>query len=93
MFQKNRKKYPPGVAPKGLIYSDCFFEVQKCGGALTYQMESEGYAFLLGLSYALLDNLHVFGKATIYGALGTKSSLYKSWDDNDVVMVGLQAWF
>ena len=62
-------------------------------GALTYQMESEGYAFLLGLSYALLDNLHVFGKATIYGALGTKSSLYKSWDDNDVVMVGLQAWF
>ena len=62
-------------------------------GALTYQMESEGYAFLLGLSYALEDNLQVFGKATFYGALGTKSSLYKSWDDNDVVMVGLQAWF
>lgn len=62
-------------------------------GALTYQMESEGYALLLGLSYALQDNLQVFGKATFYGALGDKSSLYKSWDENDGCTVGMQAWF
>lgn len=68
-------------------------EKLKARGALTYQAESEGYALLLGLSYALHDNLQVFGKATIYGALGDKSSLYKSWDTNDGVTIGMQAWF
>jgi hypothetical protein len=46
MFQKNRKKYPPGVAPKGLIYSDCFFEVQKCGvcsALVAVPWQGEGY--------------------------------------------------
>lgn len=61
--------------------------------ALTYQVESEGYALLAGLSYALLDDLQVFFKTTVYGALGSKSSIYKTWDDNDSLKVGMRAWF
>lgn len=61
--------------------------------ALTYQVESEGYALLAGLSYALLDDLHIFLKGTLYGAPGSKTSLYKTWDDNDSLMVGMKAWF
>ncbi|WP_293908887.1 hypothetical protein [Sphaerochaeta sp. UBA5836] len=61
--------------------------------ALTYHIESEGYALLAGLSYALQDNLTVFLKTTMYGALGNKSSIYASWDDNDSVVVGMKAWF
>lgn len=61
--------------------------------ALTYNIESEGYAVLTSLSYALEDNLSVFLKGTVYGAAGTKSSLYKSWDDNDSLQVGMKAWF
>lgn len=61
--------------------------------ALTYQVESEGYALLAGLSYALLDDLQVFFKTTVYGALGNKSSIYKTWDDNDSLKVGMRAWF
>jgi len=29
----------------------------------------------------------------MYGALGNKSSIYASWDDNDSVVVGMKAWF
>jgi hypothetical protein len=61
--------------------------------ALTYHIESEGYALLAGLSYTLQDNLTVFLKTTMYGALGNKSSIYASWDDNDSVVVGMKAWF
>lgn len=61
--------------------------------ALTYQVESEGYAVLLGVDYDLTDNLNLFAKSTFYGALGSKSSLYKSWDANDQVTVGMRAWF
>ncbi|MDD2396177.1 MAG: hypothetical protein PHG12_10605, partial [Sphaerochaeta sp.] len=61
--------------------------------AVTYNIESEGYAVLTSLSYALEDNLSVFLKGTVYGAAGTKSSLYKSWDDNDSLQVGMKAWF
>lgn len=61
--------------------------------ALTYNIESEVYAVLTSLSYALEDNLSVFLKGTVYGAVGTKSSLYKSWDDNDSLQVGIKAWF
>lgn len=61
--------------------------------AFTYQMESEGYALLGSLTYALEDNLSVLLKGTVYGALGTKASIYKSWDANDSVSVGMKAWF
>ncbi len=61
--------------------------------AITYNIESEGYAVLSSLSYALEDTLNVFIKGTFYGALGSKSSIYKNWDANDSLLIGMKAWF
>ena len=63
---------------------------------ITAADKGKGYIIeLVGKSegYALQDNLTVFLKTTMYGALGNKSSIYASWDDNDSVVVGMKAWF
>ena len=59
----------------------------------TYQVESKGYAILGSASYAISDYLSCFVKGIIYGSGGDNASLYKSWEENDALRIGLKAWF
>lgn len=57
----------------------------------TYQIETEGYALLPSLRWNVSDDLHLVCKAVVYG--GTKDSLFRTWDDNDYLSVGITHYF
>ncbi|NCC65314.1 MAG: hypothetical protein EOM15_11730 [Spirochaetia bacterium] len=59
----------------------------------TYQIESKGYVLLCNFSYAISDDIELFFKGTLYGSMSNTTSLYKRWEDNDAIAIGLRAWF
>jgi hypothetical protein len=59
----------------------------------TYQIETEGYALLPSISWQVSDDLKLECKAVVYGAMGSKGSLFKTWDDNDYLTIGITHYF
>ncbi len=59
----------------------------------TYQIETEGYALLPSIGWQVSDDLKLECKAVIYGAMGSKGSLFKTWDDNDYLAIGITHYF
>jgi len=59
----------------------------------TYQIESEGFALLPSIAWQVSDDLRLECKAVVYGAMGSKDSLFKTWDDNDYLAIGVTHYF
>jgi len=59
----------------------------------TYQLETEGYAVLPSIWWQVSDDLKLECKAVIYGSSGSKDSLFKTWDDNDYLTIGITHYF
>ncbi|MBI9094976.1 MAG: hypothetical protein JEY71_08860 [Sphaerochaeta sp.] len=59
----------------------------------TYQIETEGFALLPSLRWQVSDDLKLECKAVIYGTLGSKASLFKTWEDNDYLTIGMTHYF
>jgi len=59
----------------------------------TYQIETEGYAVLPSILWQVSDDLKLECKAVIYGSSGSKDSLFKTWDDNDYLTIGITHYF
>jgi hypothetical protein len=57
----------------------------------TYQIETEGFALLPSVSWQVSDDLKLECKAVVYG--GAKDSLFKTWDDNDYLTIGMTHYF
>ncbi len=70
-----------------------FRETVKVRMGATYQIETEGYALLPSLSWQASDDLRLACKAGVYGAMGSKDSLFKTWDDNDYLTIGITHFF
>ncbi len=59
----------------------------------TYQIETEGYALLPSIGWQVSDDLRLECKAVVYGSFGSKDSLFKTWDDNDYLTIGITHFF
>ncbi|MDD4574230.1 MAG: hypothetical protein PHR69_08450, partial [Sphaerochaeta sp.] len=68
-----------------------FRERVKVRMGATYQIETEGYALLPSVSWQVSDDLKLECKAVVYG--GAKDSLFKTWDDNDYLTIGITHYF
>ncbi|HAF85948.1 MAG TPA: hypothetical protein DCG32_06200 [Sphaerochaeta sp.] len=55
----------------------------------TYQIETEGFALLSSIRWQVSDDLKLECKAVAYGSLGSKASLFRTWDDNDYLTIGI----
>lgn len=55
----------------------------------TYQVETEGYALLPSIGWLVSDDLRLECKAVVYGSFGSKDSLFKTWDDNEYLTIGI----
>ncbi|MFA5699398.1 MAG: hypothetical protein WC954_06670, partial [Sphaerochaeta sp.] len=65
----------------------------KLRAAATYGIENQSLVALGSLSYELSDALSVYARGAYYDGFGDKESLFKSWDKNSSVTVGMKAWF
>ncbi|HKL58976.1 MAG TPA: hypothetical protein VJ863_03675 [Sphaerochaeta sp.] len=70
-----------------------FREKVKVRLGATYQIETEGYALLPSVAWQVSDDLKLECKAVAYGAMGSKESLFKTWNDNDYLMIGITHYF
>lgn len=70
-----------------------FRETVKVRLGATYQIETEGYALLPSVAWQVSDDLRLECKAVVYGSLGSKDSLFKTWDDNDYLTIGITHFF
>ena len=68
-----------------------FRERVKVRMGATYQIETEGYALLPSIDWQISDDLKLECKAVVYG--GSKDSLFKTWDDNDYLTIGITHYF
>ena len=59
----------------------------------TYQIETEGYALLPSIGWQVNDDLRLECKAVVYGSFGSKDSLFKTWDTNDYLTIGITHYF
>lgn len=66
-----------------------FREKLKVRLGATYQIETEGYAFLPSLAWQISDDVQLTLKGVIYGAVGSKSSMFESWKKNDYLTLGI----
>lgn len=58
-----------------------------------YQIETEGYALLPSIGWQVSDTLLLECKAVVYGSLGSKSSVFKTWEENDSLTIGMTHYF
>ena len=65
----------------------------KLRAAATYGIENQSLVALGSLSYEISDALSVYARGAYYDGFGDKESLFKSWDKNSSVTVGMKAWF
>lgn len=70
-----------------------FREKVKVRLGATYQIETEGYALLPSVAWQVSDDLKLECKAVAYGAMGSKESLFKTWDDNDYLTISITHFF
>lgn len=70
-----------------------FREKVKVRLGATYQIETEGYALLPSVTWQVSDDLKLECKAVAYGAMGSKESLFKTWNDNDYLTIGITHYF
>lgn len=59
----------------------------------TYQIETKGYALLPSIEWQVSDDLKLECKVVVYGTIGSKDSLFKTWDDNDYLTIGITHHF
>jgi hypothetical protein len=60
----------------------------------TYQLETKGYAILPSLSWNIQDDLVVKAAGRFFGsASGGSQSLFKNWENNDSLTVGISYIF
>ena len=59
----------------------------------TYQIETTGYVLLSSAKYAISNALNLTLQAAFYGSLKEKSSIFKTWEDQDWVKIGVSHTF
>jgi hypothetical protein len=61
--------------------------------AATYGIENQGLVALGSLSYEINDSFSVYARGAYYNGFGDKKSLFKNWENNSSVTIGMNAWF
>ncbi|AEV30014.1 hypothetical protein SpiGrapes_2238 [Sphaerochaeta pleomorpha str. Grapes] len=60
----------------------------------TYQIETKGYAFLPSLQWEISDSLVFTAKGRLFGNVsGDEGNIFKTWDENDSVSIGISFLF
>jgi hypothetical protein len=61
--------------------------------AATYGIENRSLVALGSLSYEINDSLSVYARGAYYDGFGDKQSLFKNWENNSSITIGMNAWF
>ncbi len=61
--------------------------------AATYGIENQSLVALGSLSYEINDSMSVYARGAYYNGFGDKKSLFKNWENNSSVTIGMNAWF
>lgn len=60
----------------------------------TYQIETKGYALLPSLRWQISDSLVLSAKGRVFGNVsGDERNIFKTWDDNDSLGIGISFLF